>query len=669
MNFRSLLTGTMCLFACPLFAQQQPNMKFGNITPEDFKPTLYSLDSNANAIVLADIGSTEIIGTKMTELSLEFKRHKRIRIMNKNGYDAANVQIGLYTSGSATEEVKGLKAVTYNIENGKVVQTKLDQDNSIFKDNITKHLVVKKFTFPNIKEGSIIEFEYTLKSDFIFNVQPWDFQGFYPCLWSEYEVSLPEFYYYMIFSQGYQPYAIDTKEDKSGYYSIPGGNGFQVSADDKFSANIKYHHWAVKNAPALKSEIYTSTIMNHLSRVEFQLAELRYPFVNKDVIGNWEEVCQRMLKDEEFGLQLKKNNGWLGDEMQEAIKDAKTNIDKAKNIYAYLRDRMTCSNYNSLYAGKPLKQVLNNKSGSESEINLILTAMMNKAGLKADPIMLSTRSHGYAVGLYPLMNKFNYVICRVEIDGQYYYLDASHRRLGFGRLETEAYNGFAQVIDEAASTLDLSADSLHETKLSSVVIINDDKGNLTGTMKQAPGYYESYDLRDFIKDNGKQRLFDDIKKDFTMDMEIKDPLIDSLEKYEDPLAIQYDFDIKSNGEDILYVSPMFSEGLKENPFKSSVRTFPVEMPYTKDETYLLRMDVPTGYITDELPKPIMLALNDNNDGFFEYVISESDGVIMMRSRICLKRAIYAPEEYNTLREFYNMIVKKHNEQIVFKKKK
>jgi hypothetical protein len=54
------------------------------------------------------------------------------------------------------------------MENGKVVETKLETKASVFKEKINKNLVIKKFTFPNIKEGSIIEYEYKLTSDFVF---------------------------------------------------------------------------------------------------------------------------------------------------------------------------------------------------------------------------------------------------------------------------------------------------------------------------------------------------------------------------------------------------------------------------------------------------------------------------------------------------------------------
>ena len=122
-------------------------------------------------------------------------------------------------------------------------------------------------------------------------------------------------------------------------------------------------------------------------------------------------------------------------------------------------------------------------------------------------------------------------------------------------------------------------------------------------------------------------------------------------------------------EDIIYMNPMFGEGYKENPFKSAERFYPVEMPYTMDETFNLQMEVPKGYVVDELPKSMMVKLNDQDEGLFEYRISQSGDNISFRSRIRLIRANFLPDEYEMLREFFNLVVKKQSEQIVFKKKK
>jgi len=142
-----------------------------------------------------------------------------------------------------------------------------------------------------------------------------------------------------------------------------------------------------------------------------------------------------------------------------------------------------------------------------------------------------------------------------------------------------------------------------------------------------------------------------------------------LDKYENELGIRYDFDIKDEKEDIIYLNPMFGEGYKENPFKSAERVYPVEMPFTMDETVNLQLEVPHGYVVDELPQSLIVKLNEQDDGMFEYRISQSGENISLRSRIRFRRSFYLPDEYVMLREFFNLIVSKQAEQIVFKKKK
>lgn len=668
MNFKIIACSIFFIAASQCYSQEKSKVKFGKISPEDFKETIYSIDSGASAVIIADIGSTEIIGNTKGSFSLEFKKFRRARIINKNGYDIANVEIGLYTDGRAEEELKSLKAVTYNLEDGKVVETRLEPKSAVFKDKINKKIVVKKFTLPNIKEGSIIEYEYKVTSDFLFNLQPWEFQGEFPRLWSEYNVSMPEFYYYVTLMQGYVPFFIKDRKDRRETFAVVDNNTSGASQRGSFSANVTDFRWVIKDVPAIKVESYTSTIKNHISRIEFQLAEVRDPFIPRKIMGSWPEACKKMLEDESFGYSISRDNGWLSDVVNEATRGATNELDKAKSIFAYVRDNMTCTNYSRTTMDKSLKNVLKSRNGSEAEINLLLTAMLIKADLVAEPVMLSTTSNGYTYPLYPLVDRFNYVISRVTLGGQYYFLDASRPRLGFGRLNHDNYNGHARVINEYATPLELLADSITEGKITSVFIINDKNGALTGSVQKAPGYFESYHLRNRVTENGREQFFNEVKKGFNAEVEIQDPAIDSLDKYDLPVTIRYRFDIKSDDEDIIYLNPLFGEAWKENPFKSTERFYPVEMPYTIDETYLLRLEIPKGYVIDEMPRQVMVKLNEDDDGFFEYRLSESNGAISLRSRIKIKRAYFEPDEYEMLREFFNLIVKKHSEQIVFKRK-
>ena len=107
-------------------------VKFGKISADDLKIKSYSLDSSASAIIIADIGSSQIKGNMKGWFSIEFTHFKRIHIMKKNGYDIADVEILLYRDGNNEEELRTLKAHTYNLENGKIVETKVDAKSSVF---------------------------------------------------------------------------------------------------------------------------------------------------------------------------------------------------------------------------------------------------------------------------------------------------------------------------------------------------------------------------------------------------------------------------------------------------------------------------------------------------------------------------------------------------------
>lgn len=664
MFFFSFLT----LVSIYTFSQEKSKIKFGDITVNDFAKKVYEIDSSAQAVVLADIGSSNIEGNNKGWFSLVHKHFKRIHILNKNAYDLANVSISLYTNGDEEEQLEKLKAVTYNLEDGKLVETKLDVKSNVFKDKIDKNLVVKKFTFPNVKEGSIIEYEYVHKSDFLTNLQPWEFQGSYPRLWSEYNLALPEFLGYLFLTQGYKKYDINDRKERSESFQVYETGGTEASKRYDIRANVSDYRWVMKNVPALKEENFTSTIDNYTSKIEFQLSEYRHPLTYKRLLGTWPNLAEDLMESEFFGLQVTKDNSWLKDIITPLRKDGLSKTEMAKRIFNYVRDNFTCTNHSRRTTDQTIKNLVKSRNGNVAEINLLLTAMLRYENINADPVLLSTRSHGNTYSLYPILSQYNYVVSKTVVDGKTIYLDATEPFLGFGRLPLRCYNGPARLINKDAPLIDFSADSLLETKVTSAFVVNNEKGNLIGSIQQTPGYYESYSIRNRIKEKGKEQLQKDIKQAFITEIEISNFLMDSLDKTDEPLFIKYDFDIKEEKADIIYLNPMFGEGYKENPFKSAERAYPVEMPYAFDETYNLQLDVPMGYVVDELPKSMIVKLNEENEGLFEYRISHSGGIISFRSRVRINRAFFLPEEYEMLREFFNLVVKKQAEQIVFKKK-
>lgn len=658
-----------CLFTLFTHAQDGSKMKYGKVSKEEFAIERSEKDTGAHAIILSEIGSSSF-DSDGKDFRLMYKVHRRIKIIDPNGYDMATVRVMLNKSDQGEERIQNLKAATYNLENGEIVVTKLESEN-IFNDKQDKSLMVKKFTFPAVKPGSIIEYTFNITSPFFRHLRSWEFQGKYPRLWSEYSVSIPEYFDYMLIPQGYEQYVIQTKTSSRTTFSLTSESSGSLAAAKSFTVSpaVTTYKWALKDVPPINQESYITSVDNYVNRVEFQLSAYNWPDQpRKPVQSTWPELMKDLMKSEYLGGVLQPNNGFLSDKVEELVKDAKTDTEKAKKIYAWVRDNYTCTDYSTMWMDKSLRSVFNSKNGNVSEINMLLVAMLKKAGLFATPLLLSTRANGYVYQFYPLYTHFNYVIAGLNLGDEYVKLDASEPLMGFGKLPARCYNGAARMLDEFAEPVILGADSLKEQKFTSVILGKLENGMISGAFMQRPTYLQSFNVRASVKEKNTDEYFKQIAKSYTGDITLENQQIEDLKELESAVMVKYDFKMQVGDGDVVYINPLLSEALTKNPFKAMERKFPVEMNAVSDEVYSFNMDVPEGYVVDELPKPAMAHYNEN-EGQFQYLIQQVENHIQLRCRVRLSKANFTPEDYPSLREFYDLVVKKEAEQIVLKKKK
>src|SRR5690606_32118501 len=92
----------------------------------------------------------------------------RVKIYNKNNVAKyLNHEISLYDNGKGSREtISNQKIYTYNFENGKIVPTKVERDEK-FQSKENKKYTINKFAFPNVKDGSVVEYSYTTFSPFL----------------------------------------------------------------------------------------------------------------------------------------------------------------------------------------------------------------------------------------------------------------------------------------------------------------------------------------------------------------------------------------------------------------------------------------------------------------------------------------------------------------------
>lgn len=652
---KGLIYFWLLLIPALVSSQKNTERKFGDIKPEDFKATAYAPDSSAAGVVLFDVGRANMEGDR-DNFVVRYKLHTRARILNKNAFDLANFSVPLYGQNGSIDVLEDLKATTYVLENNKVVPYKLDKG-SIYEEKTTKNVTLKKFALPQIKEGCIIDVEYEVKSIFGGNLNGWEFQRGYPVLWSKYELSVPVVFDFIVLASGYHPFTINKHEERNENYSFAG---------NVFSSKVFDYTWAMENVPAIKEEAYTYTLDNHLSRIEFQLRKIAIP--NRpvqNVLTNWNLACENLYKDTKFGLEL--NGGsWMEDILKKELSGATSQTEKAQRIFTYIRNNYSCTGENSIWMSNSMKKCSQIKTGNVADINLLLTAFLKTAGLEASPVIISTRDNGKAVDLYPMIDKYNYVVAAVFVDGNRVLLDASNNKVGFGTLPLTCYNGAARIINAGNSEyLDLSADSVLENSNTTVFIVNDENDGIKGSYSCNFGKYESQLLREKIAKTSIDEFLKETKKEVPSSITFVAATIDSLKNYDEPVGFKYDFKCKLK-EDLVYFNPSINTDFKENLFKSASRNYPVEMPYTYNKNYVFTMQIPKGYVIDEVPQSSRILFNED-EGKFEYLVSHDANMIQISSTVKLNKTQFLPEDYPSLRDFYSYVIKKQNEKIVFKK--
>jgi len=649
------------LFAMPVLGQDNADIKFGNITPKDFviarSPVI---DSNTNAVILSEIGSTDFIGNRYHWFSFVYKKHVRIKILNEKALDISTVKIRLYGKGDEKDQLSDLKATTYSIENGEIKAKELNQSD-IFEDRLNTFVSETKFTLPSVKAGSIIEYSYSITSYRYASIPTWFFQhNRYPCLYSEYKVVFPMALRFVTVRYGLDSFFLNKTSDiKNNHYYM---GDLSVVSNDRMDV------WVMRDVPAFGSEAFINSPIDYLDKIEFVLAQTYNGEDLRDRGTTWETVTERLLNAEYFGLAIDYDHAGNLSTIADRVTSHSTNReDWARQLYAYVRDNFTCIPDNEIYLADDLYTINKKKKGNVADINLLLTALLRAKGISADPVILSTREYGKNSADYPLLGKMNYVICMATIASDTVYLDASRPNLGFGKLSIDCYNGHARIISRNGASVYFSPEKIREQKSTSVIIFRDHEGNLGASVNTTAGDFGSEELRREIEIKGQKEYLDNVKSGFTSEISIANVAIDSLRNVEAPATVHVDLKIPVSG-DVMYFNPVIESDYSKNPFESAQRKYPVTLPLPIDEIYSLSMEIPEDCVVDEIPKSARVAFN-GDEGFFEYLVQKEEGRIQLRTRLKLNEIVFPAEDYNSLRDFFAFVIKKNNEQIVFKRKK
>lgn len=661
---KTLILTVFTLLCCLSYSQTQ-DITFGEISKEEIEMKTYEKDPSARAVILFDKGKSIFYDTD-NGYDIRFTRHKRIKVFDKTESGYTEISMPYYVDGfGKTETIKSVEAVTYNITDDRITKKSL-RPSAIYDERINERWYNKKFVFPDVQDGAILEYRYTLETPFHFNLPDWIFQDNIPTIYSEYQVSMIPFYEYVFLVQGiskfdYQNSVVAKKERTWGnvteVYGRRMGNGVE------FQDYV--HTYVLKDIPAFKDESYISSVNDYIIKMDFQLAKFHSPTGGtSDIISSWPALNEALLKHDKFGKYLKSSSRIakkiLSDDL---ILNEKESSKKAKKIIEYVKNSFEWNGSNAKYASQSPKEFFDKKSGNAADINIFMIALLNEAEIPARPLILSTRNHGKIPNDYPFDHFTNYVVALVDTDSPFL-ADGTEEFLPYNRLPTRCNNEKGLIVEKGEQPVWIDLNNKIFSIERNMIKLDLDPltFNLMANVSVQNTEYESYSARKKFKDDSTRI------KEFYSD-KIGDINRSSTIGY-NRISLPYSLNFSSSVEteklgSNIVIKPFLNLPMATNKLTQKERAYPVDFIYPWENQFESSLKVPEDFTLVELPEEYKIA-NDLVEIFLEYTF-END-ILLVKGNYKFKKSTYGTDEYAHIKKYLDEIVKYFNQPVILEKR-
>ena len=630
------------------FGFAQKNFKtLPKISPEDFAQQKSTITPDAPAEYL----HRSMRHVILTDGTIETTYISRMIIYDKDKADSyLSPEFSIYeTDDREREQILSFNAVTYNLEGGKVVTNKVEKD-SKFRSKEDKNYTVTKFTFPNVKNGSIVEYKYSIGAPSRFL---WSIDRFMI------ETSLPQRYVdYFLDSPKYLGYNINYKGEV-----MPKAR--QVEQMIIYGSEYQVYRFGYENVPAYKDEMYVLNDNNQKTSIKAELNSTHINNEYKSYATSWEDIRKRLNDYDDFGGQIKKMN-LVKELLPQDVTKIATKLDRANAILKYVQSNYTWNKEVSVATEKGVKNLISSKSGNSAEINLLLLMLMRSTGLDANPVVLSTIDRGELLGYVPSIAQLNYVFVGVELDKNFYYFDATSKNARVYELPRRALNKTGVLLtDSGAKVVDV-----FYPKKSSTYLTVDAKLLPDGTFS---GKFSDRDtnlyanLVNELYNDGKEdhiKLYKDKYKFALSDINCK---LREDGDFETTLNFNSDTFVDAIGNKLAFNPLLFLYAKNHDFNQTDVRRAPIDFFTANEKVKKVEIVLPEGYVFENVPKAKKFRTDDDSIQY-SYVPTLDGNKLTLETKVTIGDSTFPKEYYPAFKQIFDNITKLEGQVVTAVKK-
>jgi len=620
---------------------------WGNFSEYEKNLMKYEIDSTAYAVILNETGYSYCDEKSNYDINTEV--YVRIKILNKEAFKNGNIDLMFYKK----EFISKLKATTTNIVNGINIVEEVKKDH-FYTTEIDDKWSKISFTFPNLKEGSIIEYSYVKKSPYHYNFgNGWTFQSEIPTIKSSFYAKIPGFWNYNIVTVNVKNESIKRNELINECVEVDGA-----------TAQCLFILVEEENIPAFIEEDFSTSKENYLKKIKFELNKIsQTDGSTKNYTKTWKDVENYIFKESQLGKDYNKTN-FIKSQMPIDILNENDELVRAKKVYDWTKEHYNWNEWLRLWEDFNAKKIFESRVGTVTEINSMLINALLAANLNADIALLSTRENGKVTKFHPIIEDFNYLAAYLKINETYYLLDASDKFLPFGFIPFHCLNNDVRIFPnkEPSYWVEILTFGRNETRLNAIGTINED-GTINSKIRIYYNGYNAFNTRKEIND----KTLEGYKKDYEKNenFEYSNFNFENIDDLENSLHETFEVKTKSEifGNNKIYLNPFIYDDFIKNPFTQESRSYPIDFGFTRKYTYSYIYKIPEGFrlLDGNINKKSYLPLKGGELNYIVEVINQKLSVQLM---IDIKKIIFESTDYKIMKMFFADLIKYQNQNIV-----
>jgi len=633
----------------PLLASAQKNtVKFGKADTEEVMMSTYEKDPQAEALFLCEKKTV----TVQNDLSFQIDVLVRIKIFNKEAVELANMKLAYISGTNRKESISGIAANTYNLVNGKVVKTPMPKKN-IFTEKLSEYVDVVKFSLPEVREGSVIEYKYRFRTSSFSRISEFNIQHSNPVKHSEIDIYLPEFFGYTINSRGLHHVNI-TQDYYNSRFSIGNNITYPIRI-------ISCHN---DDVPAIHREPMVWCINDFMMGFDIEINSINIPEADlyQSYSIDWAGL-NRTLRESDLGRYQNSRNP-LSSEVSEIQKKDISDAEKMQEILNLVRNKVSFNGNIGLIPDSP-SHVVHKGTGDMADINNILSLALTDCGLKNELILLNLRSNG-RLPYFPSLDKIQTFIIRAhDSEGKTYYMDASDKYSDLNVLSDDLLVDKARVYAPNGTGAWVDLSSLVKNYNRNIISAEiDQDGIISGSYTKTLINQDAYNFsKEYDESESKDKFIEKLSS--SDKMELDSCSFSGIGTTKASMSSHFSMTPEIAG-DYIYINPTLVSLIDENPFNAQTRELPIEFDSTQNILIQCTLTVPEGYSVEELPSSLVL-IAGNGDIRFSFLSEVKYGRILTRITFTLNRLIYGIDEYEGLNQLFGKIAELTNSRIVLKK--